>query len=102
MGEGIPYALARSSAVLGNVTHHLQRSVAEYFQRNFHVTTSGYFTLPPFQCALEVVGIDRLMYSVDYPFSPNLRGRDFLNALRLSDTDYAKLTQGNAEALFGL
>jgi predicted TIM-barrel fold metal-dependent hydrolase len=42
------------------------------------------------------------MYSVDYPFSPNTRGRDFLNALSLADTDYAKLTHGNAEALFKL
>jgi uncharacterized protein len=102
MGEGVPYALARSSGVLGAATKHLQRSVDEYFRHNFHVTTSGYFTLPPFQCALEVVGIDRLMYSVDYPFSPNTRGRDFLNALNLADTDYAKLTHGNAEALFNL
>jgi predicted TIM-barrel fold metal-dependent hydrolase len=102
MGEGVPYALARSSNVLGNAIKHLQRSVDEYFHHNFHVTTSGYFTLPPFQCALEVVGIDRLMYSVDYPFSPNTRGRDFLNALNLADTDYAKLTHGNAEALFRL
>lgn len=102
MGEGVPYALARSSNVLGSAIKHLQRSVAEYFHHNFHVTTSGYFTLPPFQCALDVVGIDRLMYSVDYPFSPNTRGRDFLNALNLTDTDYAKLTHGNAEALFRL
>jgi predicted TIM-barrel fold metal-dependent hydrolase len=100
MGEGLPYALARSSGVLTAATKHLQRSVAEYFHHNFHVTTSGYFTLPPFQCALEVVGIDRLMYSVDYPFSPNTRGRDFLNALSLAETDFAKLTHGNAEALF--
>jgi predicted TIM-barrel fold metal-dependent hydrolase len=102
MGEGLPYALARSNHVLSAATRHLQRSVAEYFHHNFHVTTSGYFTLPPFQCALEVVGIDRLMYSVDYPFSPNTRGRDFLNALNLPETDYAKLTHGNAEALFHL
>ncbi|HEX4652199.1 MAG TPA: amidohydrolase family protein [Granulicella sp.] len=102
MGEGVPYALARSSSVLGTVTKHLQRGVDEYFRHNFHVTTSGYFTVPPFQCALDVVGIDRLMYSVDYPFSPNTRGRDFLNALSLADTDYAKLTHGNAEALFNL
>src|SRR5580698_3434485 len=100
MGEGLPYALARSSQVLSNALTNFKCTVAEYFHRNFYVTTSGYFTVPPFQCALEVVVIDRLMYSVDYPFSPNTRGRDFLNALSLADTDYAKLTHGNAEALF--
>jgi uncharacterized protein len=99
MGEGVPYALARSTHVLSNVTKHLPLSVAEYFQRNFHLTTSGYFTLPPFECALKVVGIDRLMYSVDYPYSPNTRGRDFLNSLSLSPEDREKLTHSNAERL---
>ena len=99
MGEGIPYALARSSHVLGTVTKDLQRGIAEYFRENFHVTTSGYFTQPPFRCAMEVVGIDRMMYSVDYPFSPNGRGREFLDGLQLSEVEMEKLTHGNAERL---
>jgi uncharacterized protein len=99
MGEGIPYALARSSQVLSNALTNFKCTVAEYFHRNFYVTTSGYFTVPPFQCALDVVGIDRLMYSVDYPFSPNTHGRDFLNSLQLKDDDRAKLTHANAAAL---
>jgi uncharacterized protein len=102
MGEGVPYALARSNPLLTNVARHLKLSVAEYFHRNFHVTTSGYFTLPPFQCAYEVVGIDRLMFSVDYPFSANTEGRDFLNCLKLGNEEMAKLTHGNAEALLKL
>jgi predicted TIM-barrel fold metal-dependent hydrolase len=102
MGEGVPYALVRSNQLLTAVARNLKLSVAEYFHRNFHVTTSGYFTLPPFQCAYDVVGIDRLMYSVDYPFSPNTQGRDFLNSLKLSDGDKAKLTHANAEALLKL
>jgi uncharacterized protein len=102
MGEGVPYALVRSNQLLTAVARNLKHSVAEYFHRNFHVTTSGYFTLPPFQCAYDVVGIDRLMYSVDYPFSPNTQGRDFLNSLKLSPDDKAKLTHMNAAALLRL
>jgi hypothetical protein len=102
MGEGVPYALARSNHLLTAAAGNLKLSVAEYFHRNFHVTTSGYFTLPPFQCAHDVVGIDRLMFSVDYPFSTNTQGRDFLNSLQLSDDDKSKLTHRNAEALLGL
>jgi predicted TIM-barrel fold metal-dependent hydrolase len=102
MGEGIPYALARSSKVLGSAPGALQRSVADYFSTNIHITTSGYFTLPPFQCALDVAGIDRLMFSVDYPFSPNTIGRDFLDALPIGPDDMAKLTHANAEAFFKL
>jgi uncharacterized protein len=102
MGEGVPYALARSNHLLTAAAGHLKLSVAEYFHRNVHVTTSGYFTLPPFQCAYDVVGIDRLMFSVDYPFSTNTHGRDFLNSLKLSDEEMSKLTHKNAEALLKL
>ncbi len=101
MGEGVPYALARSSEVLSRAVK-LPMTVAEYFHRNFHVTTSGYFTKPPLQCALEVVGIERMMYSVDYPFSPNTKGRDFLKTLELSEEEMARFTHGNAAALLKL
>jgi predicted TIM-barrel fold metal-dependent hydrolase len=102
MGEGVPYALARSSAVLTPAAKHLERGVAETFLEQVHVTTSGYFTRPPFDCCLAVVGLDRMMYSVDYPFSANTRGKDFLASLNLSDGEMAKLTHGNARRLLGL
>jgi hypothetical protein len=100
MGEGLPYALARSSGILSGPAK-LLRPVAEYFKTNIHVTTSGYFTLPPLQCALDVVGIERLMYSVDYPFSPNTQGRDFLQQAAgiLSAEDMERLVGGNAARL---
>ncbi len=103
MGEGLPYALARSSGILSKPAQ-LKQPVAGYFQSNIHLTTSGYFTQPPLRCALEVTGIDRLLFSVDYPFSPNTRGRAFLDQLgaTLSEVEFARLTHGNAEALLKL
>jgi predicted TIM-barrel fold metal-dependent hydrolase len=97
MGEGLPFAMARSSGILSGAAK-LQRPVAEYFRTNIHLTTSGYFTLPPLECALEVVGIERMMYSVDYPFSPNTKGRDFLEKVVgiLSAEDMERLVGGNA------
>ena len=97
MGEGLPYALARSSGILSGPSH-LQQSVADYFKTNIHLTTSGYFTQPPLKCAVDVVGLDRLMYSVDYPFSANTRGKKFLEdaAEWLSASDLEKLAGGNA------
>jgi predicted TIM-barrel fold metal-dependent hydrolase len=104
MGEGLPYALARSSGILSAAAPNLRQPVAGYFQSNIHLTTSGYFTLPPLRCALDVIGIDRLMFSVDYPFSPNTRGRAYLDELKssLSPDDLAKLTHRNAEHLLKL
>ncbi|WP_241654881.1 amidohydrolase family protein [Granulicella sibirica] len=103
MGEGLPYALARSSAVLSRAAT-LRQSVAEYFKTNIHITTSGYFTQPPLRCALDVVGIDRTMFSIDYPFSPNTHGRKYLDELAgmLAPEDLASLAHGNAERLLRL
>lgn len=101
MGEGLPYALARSSSVLSQATPRLRQPVYAYFQSNIHVTTSGYFTQPPFRCALEVLGIDRLSFSVDYPFSANTTGRAFLDSLAkiLDPDDLARLAHRNIENL---
>jgi predicted TIM-barrel fold metal-dependent hydrolase len=104
MGEGLPYALARSSAVLSRATPKPRQPAADYFKSNIHITTSGYFTQPPLTCAIEVVGIDRMLFSVDYPFSPNTRGRAYLDSLAgtLSSDDLAKLTHRNTERVLKL
>jgi predicted TIM-barrel fold metal-dependent hydrolase len=104
MGEGLPYAMARSSGILSRATPHLRQPIADYFQTNIYITTSGYFTQPPLRCALDVIGIDRLMFSVDYPFSPNTNGRAFLDGLArvLSAGDLEKLSYGNAERVLEL
>ncbi len=103
MGEGLPFALARSSGMLSG-TAKLKQTVADYFKTNIHLTTSGYFTLPPLQCALEVVGIERMMYSVDYPFSANTKGKDFLAKVAglLSAEEMEMLVGGNAARVLGL
>ncbi len=102
MGENLPISIARTSSALDLMTMHLRRPVEEYFHRHFWVTTSGYFTVPAFQCALEVVGIDRMLFSIDYPFSSTTRGRAFLNSLELTGEDLEKLASRNAEILLGL
>jgi hypothetical protein len=102
MGEGLPFALARSNAVLSPAAKHLKRTIAEIFAQQVSITTSGYFTRPPFECARAVVGLDRMMYSVDYPFSPTTNGQKFLDSLELNDMDRAALTHGNAERILKL
>ena len=103
MGEGLPFALARSSGMLSGAAK-LKQPVADYFKTNIHLTTSGYFTLPPLQCALEVVGIERMMYSVDYPFSANTKGKDFLAKVAgvLSEAEMEMLVGGNAAKVLRL
>jgi predicted TIM-barrel fold metal-dependent hydrolase len=102
MGENLPFSLARADNRLTPFTTHLRRRVMDYFLNNFHLTTSAYFTLPPLLCALMVFGVDRMMFSVDYPFSPNAPGRILLDTAPLSPADLEKIAHINAERLLKL
>jgi uncharacterized protein len=99
MGEGLPFYIARADSFLAQSAMHLKRRVPEYFREHFYITTSGCFSLPPFLCALQVVGADRILFSVDYPYNSNTMGRAFLDALPVSAEDLAKISHGNAERL---
>jgi uncharacterized protein len=102
MGEDLPFSIARAEEVLARGTSHLKRKITEYFQENFYITTSGYFTVPPLLCTMQVVGADHILFSVDYPYSPNSVGRKFLDTLPVSHEDLAKISHGNAERLLKL
>jgi uncharacterized protein len=102
MGEGLAAMLVRSDMILGRCATHLKRSVAQTILDQVTVTTSGLFTRPPLDVLLAVFGIDRVMFSIDYPFSPNRRGRDFLDSLKLPPADLEKLAHGNVDRLLKL
>jgi predicted TIM-barrel fold metal-dependent hydrolase len=42
------------------------------------------------------------MFSVDYPYAPNAKGRTFLDRIALSPADMAKLAWQNAAGLLRL
>ena len=102
MGEMLPMMLARADDVFALDIEHLQRPVSRIILDQVWLTTSGIFTAPPFLAALQTFGIDRVMFSVDYPYSPNSKGRAFLDRLSLAPADMAKFTHGNADALLKL
>ena len=74
----IPFYLARVNEALSPAAKHLQRPVADYFLQQVYVTLSGMFTLPPFLLTLQIMGADRIMYAVDYPFIAGEQARTFL------------------------
>jgi uncharacterized protein len=102
MGEMLPVMFDRIDKVSALDIDHLQRTITRTIQDQVWITTSGVFTAPPFVAALQTFGIDRIMFSVDYPFAPNQAGKRFLDAISLSPADMAKLCHGNADALFKL
>ncbi len=102
MGEGLPAMLARCEHQFSCDLPHLRRPLSQTITDQVFVTTSGLFTVPPFMAALATFGIDRLMFSVDYPYASNEHGRAFLDALPLAPADLAKLAHANADRLLRL
>ncbi len=102
MGEMLPMMLARIDAVFASDIEHLKRPISRTILDQVWLTTSGIFSEPPFLAALLTFGIDRIMFSVDYPYAPNAKGRAFLDGLSLAPADMAKLAHGNADALLKL
>ena len=102
MGENLPFSLQRAQDGLPPSVTHLKRSLLEYFLEHFWITTSGYFTQPPFRCAVDVLGTDRILYSVDYPYRSNLAGARFLEHLDITPEDLRKIASGNAHRLLRL
>ena len=102
MGEMLPMMLARIDQVFALDIDHLKRPISRTMLDQVWLTTSGVFDEPPFLAALLTLGIDRIMFSVDYPYAANARGRAFLDRLALAPADLAKLTHRNADALLKL
>jgi predicted TIM-barrel fold metal-dependent hydrolase len=102
MGEMLPVMLARADAVFALDIDHLQRPISRAILDQVWITTSGIFTEPPLLAAQMTFGIDRILFSVDYPYAPNMAGRRFLNSISLAPADMAKLCHANADALLKL
>ena len=105
MGEMIPYMfdrIARTSERWGNHT----RDLRTVWRENIWVTTSGLFTLPPFECLLKISPMEKIMLSIDYPFSTTDMGKQFVEDIQsagiLSSEQLDAFCHGNAERLLKL
>jgi uncharacterized protein len=102
MGEGLAAMMVRTDKILSAEAPHLTRSVSKTILDQVWVTTSGLFTLPPLEVVLAIFGIDRVMFSIDYPYSGNIVGKNYLDTLKLPATDMEKFVHGNADRLLKL
>lgn len=102
MGEGLPAMLQRCEHQFSTDLSYLGRPLAQTITDQVYVTSSGFFSNPPFVAALQTFGIDRLMFSVDYPYASNEDGRRFLDNVPLAPSDLGKFAHGNADRLLKL
>jgi predicted TIM-barrel fold metal-dependent hydrolase len=101
LGEGLPFAMHR----LNDHTYQsakrrgLQRTPLEYLKQNMLVTTSGNWYPPAFLCTMLALGVDNILFAIDWPYEPNTAGMRFLDELTISDADKEKIAHGNAERI---
>ena len=101
-GELLLFWLDRIDGI-SNVASQLERRVADYFQYNVHITSSGMLIPRLLSHALDFTSIDRILLSGDYPFGrlDTTSITEFVATLP-DAMDRQKITHLNAEALYGL
>jgi 2,3-dihydroxybenzoate decarboxylase len=103
LGERIPYDLWRLDHRLSKIPDRpAKHPMSHYFRSNFHITTSGHFCTSSMMQAISVVGVDRILFAVDYPFEDNESAAAWFDQLGLAEPDQAKIARLNALALFKL
>jgi predicted TIM-barrel fold metal-dependent hydrolase len=99
MGEAIPFMLPRLDHNLPAQLTKLQRPIGAYLRENVYYTFSGFNYTPNFLDLLFLVGVDRIMFSADYPYASMRAAREFLEHLPISPADRHRIAHGNAERL---
>lgn len=110
VGESLPFTLYRidymyqATVASGRYASMkpLQRKPSDYMRENFHYTNSGVAWAPPIRFLQEVIGADRVMYAMDYPYQYNVEEVAALDAMNMSDEDKFAFFEGNASKLFKL
>jgi predicted TIM-barrel fold metal-dependent hydrolase len=107
LGEGLPFLLWRIDMALSRDRSNgsqgnRQTPFRETFRNHFWITTSGNFSTPALLCSVMEMGVDRILFSVDYPFVPNPPGVRWMEHVPLSTGDRDKILNGNAKKLLKL
>jgi len=101
LGESLPFSLWRIDMVLSREGNR-RSSFRDAFREHFWITTSGNFSTSALLCCVLEMGVDRILFSVDYPFVPNPPGVAWMDHVPLGTEDRAKILHRNAEQLLTL
>jgi len=101
LGEGLPFLLWRIDMTFGRQGNR-STPFRETFRRHFWITTSGNFSTPALLCSAMEMGVDRILFSVDYPYVPNPPGVRWMDDVPFATEDREKILSGNAKKLLKL
>lgn len=101
-GEMVPFFLQRLEDSIPQEASGLKRPIVQTYREHVYITPSGMLTLPQFQFIHAVMGADRILFSVDYPYQSLDGAQAFIATLPVSDSERALIAHGNAERLLGI
>jgi len=80
----------------------MKKTIRDYFAENIWVTTSGHFSTLTLKYVRDEIGIDRILFSIDYPYEKFEDACDWFKTLdgEFSTEDIAKLSHKNTQKLF--
>jgi 2,3-dihydroxybenzoate decarboxylase len=104
LGEGVPFSIWRADHRISKLAQGTKAklSMADYLRKNFYITTSGAFHTPALIDAMQEIGADRVLYSVDYPYEDATEAADWFDHAAISELDRLKIARTNAQNLFHL
>ena len=106
MGEGLPFNLwrvdNRNAWVNKPPSYPAKKTISHYFQENFYITTSGNFSTPALLTTMLEVGVDKILFSTDYPFEAVSHAANWFDNLDISENDMKKIGRENSKILFKL
>ncbi len=101
LGEGLPFSLWRIDHAFKVFSRPDVDPVPirELFSEHFWITTSGNFSNPALLCSVMELGVDRILFSIDWPYIENKPGTEWMAGVPLSQEDRIKMLNGNAKRL---
>ncbi len=105
MGEAVHFWLWRLDYMNKNAQNRgsapkTKLTPSEYFKRNFVITTSGQESHLALDFSIKALGVDNVLWAIDYPYQPSAPAVAFMDSAPVSAAEREKLYHGNAERIF--
>jgi 2,3-dihydroxybenzoate decarboxylase len=110
LGEGLPFWLFRLDYMHRSMVtseryagaRPLKQKPSDYLRQNVWVTTSGMQWAPAILFCQQVLGVERVLYAMDYPYQFVPEEVKVTDELAIGEAERTLLYQTNAERLFKL
>ena len=101
LGETAPYLMWRTNYLVQERMPK-PKAFADYYREHFWLTTSGAFSDAALSCAIAEMGLERILFSVDWPFMSNVDACRWMDAVPLNGNSRALIFGANAAKLLRL